>query len=171
MSHTFSLRRERIGKVPNPITSTLLLFQLIEPLTLEILTSTIRERDSNSYLFLTLYPSFQTDSIWAQSQAHLIMTSESILHSRPSLHPPARQCPIPIPAFLNMFIFSLWKQGDRFTLGIYFFLSQSLLTVLTRFNAYFHKKNYTAFSELRFTSCLWNAKLEITKMEMKWVAI
>lgn len=142
MSHTCSLRRERIGKVPNPITSTLLLFQLIEPLTLEILTSTIRERDSNSYLFLTLYPSFQTDSIWTQSQAHLIMTSESILHSRPSLHPPAQQCPIPITASLNMFI-SFWKEGNwlhiRYLFLFLFFWNQSLLTVLTRFNAYFQK--------------------------------
>lgn len=130
MSHTCSLRRERIDKVPKPITPTLFLFQLIEPLTLEILTSAIRERDSNSSLFLTLYPSFQTVSIWAQSQAHLIMTSESILHPRPSLYSLARQFPIPMTDFLKMFIFSFWKE-DVWLNKRYLYLFLLLKSVIT----------------------------------------
>lgn len=148
MSHTCSLRRERIDKVPNPITPTLFLFQLIEPLTLEILTSAIRERDSNSSLFLTLYPSFQTVSIWAQSQAHLIMTSESIIHTRPSLYPLARQFPIPTTAFLKMFIFSFWKEDVWLNIR-YLYLFLFLKSVITyssnKTECIFSKKNILHF--------------------------
>lgn len=113
--------------MPKPITPTPSLLQVIDPLILEFLTSAIRDRGSESDLFLTILSIFPNHAYLSPAQTHLIMTCESIPPLWPCLPQHAGQCLISRTVFLRRSPSHLEKQSKcsapyQFSLFIFKFL-------------------------------------------------